>query len=186
MLWTNLIRSRRQKALILSPLAQPLSRAPGRGWYWGALEAQFVQRSALPPEDKEYALLGLQRPTVLSVQTSSQVCGAGWAADHALGPLSPVTERSIQPDNWEFRLALPQGKGWRVEELRDPKVVFVVCNIMSGSNFSRSCKGEWKRGQGEFKSIVLQTEAGGRGQKNQPPPLLSDGRAQRYRMNLWK
>lgn len=30
------------------------------------------------------------------------------------------------------------------------------------------------------------SDVGGRGQKNQTPPLLSDRRAQRYRMNLWK
>lgn len=68
------------------------------------------------------------------------------------------------------------------------KVIFVGCNTLRGSNFGRSCDGEWKRAQEKFKGTVLQNsnEEGGRGQKNQTPPLLSDGKAQRSRMSLRK
>lgn len=38
------------------------------------------------------------------------------------------------------------------------KVTSAVCNAMNDSNFSRSCEGEWKKGQEEFKRAVLQTE----------------------------
>ena len=41
------------------------------------------------------------------------------------------------------------------------KVILVVCNTMSGLNFSRSCEGEWKRGQEEFKMVVLQWSSDG-------------------------
>lgn len=104
----------------------------------------------------------------------------GWQSVLSRSPL-PMTERS-NPGSWEFHPALPLGNH------SPPGLFLLSVTPRMVQTSGQAAKGNRKEERRNWRRQYCKqsSDEGGRGQKNQTPLLLSDRRAQRYRMNLWK